>query len=59
MKPSHTAPQAAGKLQGGDVVVPPAIMATDDSVPPLPGRYVNPPSAVVRGVSGVAVSGRG
>jgi hypothetical protein len=38
MNPSHTAPQLAGKLHGGDVSVPPAIIATAASVPPLPGR---------------------
>ena len=38
MKPSHTAPQLAGKLHGGLVSVPPAIIATVARVPPLPGK---------------------
>ena len=38
MKPSQTARQLAGKLQAGLVLVPPAIMATAERVPPLPGK---------------------
>ena len=38
MKPSQMAPQLAGKLQAGLVLVPPAIMATAERVPPLPGK---------------------